>query len=112
LHEANGPILAEERCTVRYATVALQSISTLAYLGGEEAKDWIRKSLHDGLRVICRVASKVLPQKQNGQVNECAELTSSALNLLVDLFEGSDAVYQTEICACFMPSGNEGFWNR
>jgi len=113
LNESNCQVSAEDRNTVRYATAVIQSISTLAYLGGEEAKDWIRQSLHSpaaaagGPRMIGHIASKVLPHKQNALEHECAEHTASALNLLVDLLEGADAAFQMEVCACFAPSSRD-----
>lgn len=115
LNESNCQVSTEDRNTVRYATAVIQSISTLAYLGGEEAKDLIRQSLHSpaaaagGPRMIGHIASKVLPHKQNALEHECAEHTASALNLLVDLLEGADAAFQMEVCACFAPSSRDSF---
>jgi len=109
LNLSSSPISAEERSTVRCATTAIQSISALAYLGGAKAKDWIRNSLRGGPRMIYQIASKVLPHKQNGLENECTALTSSVLNLMVDLLEGSDVLYQMEVLDCFTPSNSNGF---
>lgn len=109
LNLSSGPILAEERSTVRCATTVIKSISTLAYLGGAKAKDWIRNSLCVGPRMIYQIALKVLPHKLNGLENECTALTSSVLNLMVDLLEGSDVVYQMEVLDCFTPSNSNGF---
>ncbi|KAL3822464.1 hypothetical protein ACHAXA_006892, partial [Cyclostephanos tholiformis] len=115
LNKTHGQVSAEDRSTVRCATAAIQSISTLAYLGGEEAKDWIRKSLQSpaaasgGPRMIWHIASNVLPYTQNALENECAKHTASALNLLVDLLEGADAAFQINVCACLTPANRNSF---
>jgi len=117
LNESNGQVLAEDRSTVRYATTVIQSISTLAYLRGDEAKDWIRMSLDSPAaaagrpRTICHIASKVLPHTQNALERECAEHSASALNLCVYLMV-ADAAFQTEVGAFFATTSRDSFWNR
>jgi len=106
-------VSAEERSTVRYATTVLSSLSTLAYLGGARAREWIRSSLTVNnssasatgpARMLCTIASQVLPtasHAQNALEEECAGLASAALNLLVDLLGESEISFQMETMACF-----------
>lgn len=113
INESGGRVTAEERRTIRYATLVIQSISTLAYLGGDDAKDWIRKSLQSSVssasHITCKIASEVYPHRKLGLVYECAELTSSSLNLLADLVVGSDTAFQVDACNCFAPSSTLSF---
>jgi len=101
---AEGSVTAEERSTVRYATTVLSSISTLACLGGKEAREWIRKSITSsgGARMICNIAMEALPKNNNGGVErECTALSAAALNLMVNLLVDGDIAFQLETCACF-----------
>lgn len=113
INESYGRVTAEERRTIRHATLVIHSISTLAYLGGEDAKEWIRKSLQSSVssapHIICKIASEVHSHRKLGLECECAELTSSALNLLADLLVGSDTAFQVEACNCFAPSSTLSF---
>ena len=109
ISESEGRVAADKRRVIRHATVALESISTLAFLGGEPARAWIRQSLqHSALaapHIICKIAFGVLSHRKVGLESEGGELiASSALNLLVDLLVGSDVAFQAETCACFAPS--------
>ncbi|KAL9184106.1 hypothetical protein ACHAXT_002192 [Thalassiosira profunda] len=107
----NSQVTSEERTTIRHATAALQSISTLARLGGSEEREWLRRSLQGsaGPRVICSIASRVLPRHQNALEQECTALASSALNLMVDLLDDADVAFQMEACSCFSFTGGLSF---
>jgi len=102
-------VSSEERSTVKYATTIIQSISTLANLGGKDATDWVRKSLSGGPRMICNTAREVLPRTQSTLEGECTDLAASALNLLVDLLVDADVDFQVETCNCFLPISTGGF---
>ena len=102
LNASDNHITAEERSTVRHATMVIQSISSLAYFGGTRARAWIRQSL--GPKVLCDIASRVVPQRQNVMVHDCIELASSAMNLLAELLTDSDATFQSNALVCFSSS--------
>ena len=102
-------VSSEERSTVQYATTIIQSISTLANLGGKDATDWVRKSLSGGPRMISNIAREVLPRTQSTLEGECTDLAASALNLLVDLLVDADVDFQVETCNCFLPISTGGF---
>jgi len=106
LNASDNHITSEERSTVRHATTVIQSISTLAYFGGKRARDWIRQSL--GPKVLCDIASRVVPQRQNIMVHDCIELASSAMNLLAELLSDSDAAFQSSALICFSSSVSFG----
>jgi len=102
LNASDSHITSEERSTVRLATSVIQSISTIAYFGGNRARDWIRQSV--GPKVLCDIASRVVPQRQNSMVHDCIELASSSMNLLAELLTDSDATFQSNALVCFSSS--------
>lgn len=106
VNASDNHITSVERSTIQYATVVIQSISTLAYFGGKRARDWIRQSL--GPKVLCDIATRVLPQRQNAIVNDCIELSSSAMNLLAELLTDSDAAFHSNALVCFSTSKSFG----
>ena len=106
LNASDNHITSEERSTVGYATTVIQSISTLVYFGGKRARDWIRQSIEP--KVLCDIASRVVPRRQNTIVNDCIELSSSAMNLLAELLTESDATFHSNALGCFSTSRSFG----
>ena len=106
LNASDNHITSEECNTVRHATTVIQSISTLAYFGGKRARDWIRQSV--GPKVLCDIASLVVPQRQNIMVHNCIELSSSAMNLLSELLTDSDAIFHSNALECFSSAASFG----
>lgn len=106
LNDSGSHITAEECSTVRHATMVIQSISTLAFIGGSRTRDWIRQSLDhvSGPKVLCNIASQVAPRKHNPLVHDCFKLASSAMDLLAALLTGADWSFQCDALTCFSPS--------
>lgn len=106
LNDSGNHITPEECSTVRHATMVIQSISTLAFIGGSRARDWIRQSLDhvSGPKVLCNIASQVAPRKHNPLVHDCFKLASSAMDLLAGLLTGADWPFQCDALTCFSPS--------
>lgn len=113
LSETSEQVTSEEHSTVKYATIATASISTLAYLGGEKARNWIRQSLRNcgsfgGPRMLFTIAAYAMPRKQSALSKECAEWSSCTLNLLADLLVDADVAFQMEASGCFSSSKSFG----
>jgi len=98
----------EEKTSVTDAKVVLRSISTLAFLGGSWARDWVRQSLaHSmphlptGPAMLYKIATFVLPRKHHALEGDCSELTSCALRLLADLLIDASVEWHVEAVNCF-----------
>ena len=118
---ANGDeVTAEERSTLRHAVVVLQSVSALARLGGAHTRALLRRSLlapngggkhgsegGGAARIICSIAlqaSPTAPLGHSSQGKHCAELSTAALDLLLDLSVDAGTEFQLETLACFSSS--------
>eukprot|EP00804_Cyclotella_cryptica_P013309 CCRYP_019813-RB/>CCRYP_019813-RB protein AED:0.01 eAED:0.01 QI:366/1/1/1/1/1/3/407/2502 len=106
LNDSVEPVTSEERSTIRHATVAIESIAILAYLGGKLARDLIRSSLPpNGLpRMLTSIAFNVIPRKNAALSQECSDFASGALNLLAELLVGADVSFHMETSGCFSSS--------
>lgn len=98
----------EEKQSITDAKVVLRSISTLAFLGGSWARDWVRQSLaHSiphlptGPAMLYKIATFVLPRKHHALEGDCSELTSCTLRLLADLLIDASVEWHVEALNCF-----------
>lgn len=114
LNESNQPVTSDERRTIQHATVAMQSIATLAYLGGQPAKDWLRSSLGSvgQPRTLFSIASNALPRRNGAVSQECLDLASGALSLLSELLTDASMPYHVEAVECFASSSSDTFSQR
>ena len=114
LNESNQPVTSDERRTIQHATVAMQSIATLAYLGGQPAKDWLRSSLGNvgQPRTLFSIASNALPRRNGAVSQECLDLASGALSLLSELLTDASMPHHVEAVECFASSSSDTFSQR
>ena len=106
LNESSQPVTSDERGTIQHATIALESIATIAFLGGQPARDWLRSSLGSAgqSRMLFAIASNAFPRRNGAVSQECSDLASGALNLLSELLNGASIPYQMDAAECFSPS--------
>ncbi|KAL7485925.1 hypothetical protein ACHAW6_011512 [Cyclotella cf. meneghiniana] len=106
LNDSVVPVTSDERSTIRHATVAIESIAILLYLGGTFARDWIRSSLASNgePRILFQIASYVMPRKNTPLSQECSDFASGVLKLLAELLVGADASFYVQTSDCFSSS--------